>query len=142
MSPARQRLATLLRLAMPSILQQLAEEAARSTNAAGAVVRTTAQEYENFMWRYIPKAIEAVSADDQQRATILGSFAMIEPNPTARPVPPVARVGLLSMGIRLGREQIVQLAGEGPDAAELVREFDLFVASLQASVGALVSARG
>ncbi|TMC55303.1 MAG: hypothetical protein E6J19_13310 [Chloroflexi bacterium] len=139
MNSARMRLATLLRLAMPEILQQVAEEAARSTNAASAVVRATAQEYEAWMWRYVPKAIEAVSADDQQRGAILGSFAMIESNPTVRPVPPVARVGLLSIGVRLGRERIEQLAGDSPEAAEVMREFDLFTAALRASVATLVA---
>jgi hypothetical protein len=139
MNPARMRLATLLRLAMPDILQQVAEEAARSTNTAGAVVRATAQEYETWMWRFIPKALEAVSVDDQQRAAILASFAMVESTPTVRPVPPVARVGLLSIGVRLGREQIERLAGDSPEAPEIMREFDLFVATLRASATALAT---
>jgi len=141
MNPARARLATLLRLAMPDILQEVAEEAARSTNAASAIVRATAQEYETWMWRFVPKAIEAVGADDQQRAAILASFAMVESNSTVRPVPPVARVGLLSIGIHLGRAQIERLAGEGPEADALMREFDLFTAALTASVAPL-AARG
>ena len=139
MTPARARLATLLRLAMPDILQQVAEEAARSTNTVGAVVRATAQEYEAWMWRYVPKAIEAASADDDQRAAILASFALIETNPTVRPVPPVARVGLLAIGVRLGREQIERLAGTSADAALVMSEFDEFVTALRASVSALAA---
>ena len=139
MNPARARLATLLRLAMPDILQEVAEEAARSTNAASAVVRATAQEYETWIWRYVPKAIEAVSADDEQRAAILASFAMVEANPTVRPVPPVARVGLLSIGIRLAREQIEKLAGDSAEADPVLREFDLFAATLRTSVAPLAA---
>jgi hypothetical protein len=139
MESARARLATLLRLAMPDVLQEVAEEAARSTNAAGAVVRANAQEYEAWMWRFVPKAIEAVSANDQQRASILASFAMVESSPTVRPVPPVARVGLLSIGVRLGHEKIARLAGEGAEADAVMREFDLFVAALRASVATLAA---
>jgi len=139
MNPARARLATLMRLAMPDIVRAISEEAARSTNTASAVVRATAQEYETFLWRYVPRTIEAIGSDDAERAALLGSFAMIETTATVRPVPPVARVGLLSIAMRLARDHVERLAGEGQEAEELLREFDLFAAALRASVAPLAA---
>jgi hypothetical protein len=139
MEVARARLATLMRLAMPDIVRAVAEEAARSTNTASAVVRSTAQEYETWIWRFVPRAIEAIGSDDQHRAALLGSFAMVESPPTVRPVPPLARVGLLSIGLHLAREHVERLVGNTPEAADVLREFDLFDVALRASVAPLAA---
>ncbi|HKW77741.1 MAG TPA: hypothetical protein VJQ09_01505 [Candidatus Limnocylindria bacterium] len=135
MNAARVRLSTLLRLAAPDIIRALAEEAARSTNAQGA----SADEYEVFLARFTPRALDAVGADDQRRSQMLAAMSMVDGGVPVRPVPPVARVGLLSIGLRLGREHIEKITVGDPDSGAVLREFDLFGAALRASVAPLAA---
>jgi len=130
---ARARLATLLRLAAPDIVRALAEEAARSVSSETSSVRSSPDEYETWIARLLPRALDAVGAEDGERAQLLASLAQ-ESGASVRVVPPVARVGLLSIGLRLARGHVERTLAGQPEAAAILREFDLFAAALRASV--------
>jgi len=139
MNTARIRLSTLLRLGSPQVIRLLAEEAARAANAEDAAVRTSADEYEAYISRLVPRALDAVGADDRERTVMLASLAQTHAGVPIRPVPPVARVGLLSIGLRVSREHIEQTVAGTPEADAILAEFDLFARDLRASAAPLAA---
>lgn len=139
MNTARIRLSTLLRLGSPQIIRLLAEEAARAANAEDAAVRTSADEYEAYISRLVPRALDAVGADDRERTRMLASLAQTNAGVPIRPVPPVARVGLLSIGLRVSREHIERTVAGTPEADAILAEFDLFARDLRASAAQLAA---
>lgn len=139
MNAARIRLSTLLRLGSPQIIRLLAEEAARAANAADAPLSTSADEYEAFIARLVPRALDAVGADDRERASMLASLAQANTGVPIRPVPPVARVGLLSIGLRVSREHIERTMSGTPEAASILAEFDVFARDLRAAAAPLAA---
>ncbi len=141
MNAARIRLSTLLRLGSPKIIRLLAEEAARAANAEDAPQRTGADEYEAYIARLVPRALDAVGADDRERTAMLKSLAEANGGVAIRPVPPVARVGLLSIGLRVSREHVERTVAGSPEAAGILAEFDLFARDLRA-VTAPLGTRG
>ena len=130
---ARARLASILRRATPGIVVLVAQEAARSS---GATVDER-QAYETFMSSAAAPILEVVAAEDRERehafATILPRLALQR----ARTVPPVARVGLLEIGLRLARTEIARVAATDDDRAALERELAILGEQLRGAVTAM-----
>jgi len=141
MNAARIRLSTLLRLGSPQIIRLLAEEAARAANAEDAPVSTSADEYEAYISRLVPRALDAVGADDRERAIMLASLAQTNAGVPIKPVPPVARVGLLSIGLRVSREHIERTVAGTPEADAILAEFDLLARDLRVASAPLATRR-
>ncbi|HEY3217463.1 MAG TPA: hypothetical protein VGK15_00080 [Candidatus Limnocylindria bacterium] len=139
MNAARVRLSTLLRLGAPEIIRMLAEEAAGAANAEGSRLHTSADEYEAFLARLVPRALDAVGANDRERPAMLVSLARGETGVPIRPVPPVARVGLLSIGLRVSREHVERTVAGQPEAAAILKEFDDFARDLRAALAPLAA---
>ena len=137
MNTARVDLSILLRRASPDIVRALAEEAARSISLKGAVRGATPEVYEAWLNARMLRALDAIAADDDVRARTLASLAVPDPATPVPPVPPLARVGLVSIGLHLARAHVERATAGRPDAAEIMREFDLFDAALRASYAAI-----
>ena len=134
MNSARVRLSTLLRLGAPEIIRMLAEEAASAATAEGPGLRTTADEYEAFLARLVPRALDAVGAGDRERTVMLVALARGETGVVIRPVPPVARVGLLSIGLRVSRDHVERTVAGQPETDAILKEFDMFARDLSAAL--------
>src|SRR6266852_2675522 len=115
MNAARIRLSTIMCLRAPEIVRLLAEEAARASNMEGSPRRSSADEYEALIARSMPRVLDAVGADDRARAQMLESLAQPTPVPV-QPVPPLARVGLLSIGLKVSREHVARTVAGQPEA--------------------------
>jgi hypothetical protein len=137
MNAARIRLSTIMRLGAPEIIRLLAEEAAAASNMEGSPRRSSADEYEAVIARSVPRVLDAVGADDRARAQMLESLAQPGPEVAVQPVPPLARVGLLSIGLKVSREHVERTVAGQPEAAAIVAEFDLFAAALRATASRL-----
>lgn len=86
------------------------------------------------MARMTPTILDLIAADDQTRARVLPALTLRELEDLHLPrIPPVARVGLLEIGIRLGRAEVAAAAQGRPDAAAILREFDAFATQLRAA---------
>ena len=73
-------------------------------------------------------------ADDATRSRVLQALTLRELEDLRVPlIPPVARVGLLEIGIRLGRAEVVAAAQGRTDGAAIIREFDTFATQLRAA---------
>jgi hypothetical protein len=140
MNAARVRLSTLLRLGGPEIIRMLAEEAATAASSQDAPSPTSADEYEAFLARLVPRALDAVGAGYRYRPAMLASLARGETGVPIKPVPPVARVGLLSIGLRVAREHVERTVAGQPESDAILKEFDLFAWDLRAAL-APISAR-
>jgi len=136
MNAARIRLSTIMRLRAPEIVRLLAEEAARASNMEGSPRRSSADEYEALIARSMPRVLDAVGADDRARALMLESLAQPTPVPV-QPVPPLARVGLLSIGLKVSREHVARTVAGQPEAGAILAEFDLFAVALRSALSGL-----
>src|SRR5258705_13733832 len=141
MNAARVRLSTLLRLGAPELIRMLAEEAASAATAEGSPHPTSADEYEAFLARLVPRALDAVGASDRDRAVMLASLAQGQTGVAIKPVPPVARVGLLSIGLRVSREHIERTVAGQPEAGMILKEFDDFARDLRSALAPLAARR-
>ena len=141
MNSARVDLSIILRRASPDIIRALAEEAARSITVDGSTSGANVNDYEAWMNTRMRGALDAVAADDDQRARTLMSLAAADPGASVRPIPLLARVGLLSIGLRLARAQTERATVGQADAAEIMREFDLLDAALRSSYAAFAARR-
>src|SRR5438270_9820072 len=130
---ARASLATILRRATPDIVVRVAQEAARSS---GATIDER-QAYETFLSAAAAPILDVVPADDGERER---AFAAVLPRlalQRARTVPPVARVGLLEIGLRLARTEIARVAATDQDRAALERELAILGEQLWGAVTAM-----
>lgn len=126
----RDILSAILRRAEPRIVGQIADEAARSVHAPETVAA-----YRAWMDSVAPIALDAIAADDAQRARLLAEFGTVDVD-SLRTVPPVARVGLLEIGIRLAHEEIERETASRPDALEVQAEFRRFAEQLRLALTA------
>jgi hypothetical protein len=119
-------LSAILRAATPSMIRQIVEEAARSSGATPDDVRA----YERVLHDKIPTVLDAVAANDEVR---LRTFMALRETQTSgiRPVPPVARVGLLEIGIRLGSAEVTNAVKGRADAARIEQEFETLISQLR-----------
>lgn len=127
----RDVLSAILRRAAPAIIALIAGEAARSNRAGPDDVAA----YTAWMNAASALALDAVAAEDTQRLRILASFAEIDVD-SVRPVPPVARVGLLEIGLRLADAEVRQAVASRPDGADVHSEFRRFADELRAALKA------
>ena len=126
----RDVLSAILRRAAPRIIGQIADEAARSVHAP-----ETVSAYVAWMNLVAPIALDAIAADEPQRARLLAEFAGVEVD-SVRRVPPVARVGLLEIGIRLAHAEVEHESSSRPDAIEIQAEFRRFADQLRTALRA------
>ena|SRR5438105_5284424 len=130
---ARATLATILRRATPHIVVLVAQEAARSSGASSDDRRT----YEAFLASAAAPILEVVPASDAERER---AFATALPRlvlQRARVVPPVARVGLLEIGLRMARTDIAREAASDDERVTLERELATLGDQLRAAVSAM-----
>lgn len=128
----RIRLSVILRSAAPLIIERIVAEAARSSGAGSDDVRA----YEALMRQLAPAILDAVAAGDDVRARTFGALATVDVDGMNR-VPPVARVGLLEIGLRLARTEI-EIASRGrPDGDGVVSELDVLAGQLRSALVAL-----
>jgi hypothetical protein len=137
MNAARIRLSTILRLGAPDIIRLLAEEAARASNMEGSPRHTSADEYEALIARFVPRVLDAVGSDDRARAQTLATIVQPAPDVAVQPVPPVARVGLLSIALKVSRGHVERMTAGQPEAAAILAEFDVFAAAMRAALSPL-----
>ena len=125
---ARLALSAILRPVTPGILKNVVAEAAKSSGASPQDLG----KYEALMARMTPPVLDLIVADDVTRSRVLQALTVRELEDLQLPlIPPVARVGLLEIGIRLGRAEVVAAAQGRPDAAAIIREFDTFATQLR-----------
>ncbi|OLC58131.1 MAG: hypothetical protein AUH85_01475 [Chloroflexi bacterium 13_1_40CM_4_68_4] len=128
----RVALSAILRPATPGIIKRVVDEAARSSGAHPDDIRA----YEALMRDLAPAVLDAIADDDAQRTRTFVALAIHEVD-GMRPVPPVARVGLLEIGIRLGREHVVAAVKGRPDAASISAEFETLAEQMRSALVAL-----
>ncbi len=99
---------SVLREVAYGVIRTLAVEAARSTaqRADPALV----PRYEQWLRAFVPAALRVAEAPDAERPRLLDEMLRVEP-PAIDAVPPVARFGLLSLGMRLTRAAVREHAG-------------------------------
>ena len=127
----RDVLSAIIRRAAPGIIARIAEEAARSNHAGPDQVAA----YTMWMNAAANVAIDAIAADDPQRLRILAAFGEMQVD-TIRPVPPVARVGLLEIGLRLAEDEVQRAVASRPDSVDVHLEFRRFGEELRAALKA------
>jgi hypothetical protein len=122
-------LSAILRPATPGIITRIVEEAARSSGARADDVRA----YEALMLEMTPPVLDVIAANDEQRATALAALAIgqAEGQLPAPSIPPVVRVGLLEIGIRLGREVVTTAVAGRADGSAIAREFEVLAGQLR-----------
>lgn len=136
---ARIRLSVILRSAAPLIIERIVAEAARSSGAGSDDVRA----YEALMRQLAPAILDAVAAGDDVRARTFEALATVDVDGMNR-VPPVARVGLLEIGLRLARTEIDVASRGRPDGDSVLRELDVLAGQLRralVSLGAIGDVR-
>jgi hypothetical protein len=112
---------------MDRILERLAEEATRSSTLDPSPTPETIAGYREWMRAFVPTALEAVAARDEERQAILKRLPHVAPPAQLDPVPPVARRGLFALGFRLAHQEVAAYARtHGLDHRALARELDLF----------------
>ena len=127
---ARLALSAILRPVTPGILKNIVAEAAKTSGSSPQDLGT----YEALMAQMTPAVLDVVAADDVTRSRALQALTLRELEDLHVPdIPPVARVGLLEIGIRLGRAEVVAAAQGRPDGAAIIREFDTFATQLRAA---------
>lgn len=119
-------LSAILRTATPVILRRVVDEAARSSAATPDDVRA----YERLLRELTPTVLDAVAANDEVRLRTFMSLRDTQFS-NVKPVPPVARVGLLEIGIRLGSNEVANAVKGRTDAARIEQEFEILVAQLR-----------
>lgn len=119
-------LSAILRVATPGIIRRIVEEAARSSGATPDDVRA----YERFITEMTPAVLDAVAANDEVRLRTFMSLADTQVS-NIKPVPPVARVGLLEIGIRLGHTEVTAAVKGRSDATRIEQEFEILVSQLR-----------
>ncbi len=134
MDADRVRLSILVRRAAPEIVRALVEEAARSTSADSATAAERSALLAGRIARDMPVALDAIAADDVQRARLLSSLAehMSADEPVA--IPPLVRAGLLSIGLRLTRERLSRAVAGEPGADGVLRELDTYAAAVREAI--------
>lgn len=133
----RDVLSAIIRRAAPGIIDRIAEEAARSSRARPEDVAR----YRDWMNAAAPIALDAIAVDDAQRAGLMTAFAEVQAD-AVPPVPPVARVGLLEIGIRLAHEVVAAETAQRADAVEVELEFRRFAEQLRAALRAVGAVNG
>ena len=126
-------LSAILRASTPGIVRKIVEEAARSSGATPDDVRA----YERVLLEMTPPVLDAVGANDEVRVRTFMALADTQFS-GVKPVPPVARVGLLEIGIRLGYEEIAERTKGRADALAIEQEFETLVSQLRGAVLAFV----
>jgi hypothetical protein len=130
----RAALAAALGAGIDGILQQVAEEAARSTSNASGVDPALVASYLEWMRPFVPAALDAAAADDKLRGALLAKGVNTRA-PIMRPVPPVARRGLFALGVRLARALLDTYSHEqGIDPLVLQREMNELESAMLATL--------
>jgi hypothetical protein len=125
----RFELSAILRPAAPGIIRRIVDEAARSSGAHADDVRA----YEALMLEMTPPVLDLIAASDEQRATALAALAVgqAEGRLPVPPIPPVVRVGLLEIGIRLGREVVTAAVAGSAQGPAIAHEFEVLAGQLR-----------
>lgn len=126
----RDVLSAVLRRAAPRIVAQIADEAARSVHAP-----EVASTYAAWMSEVGGIVLDAVAADDLQRSRLLAEFGAVDAGAVLA-VPPVARVGLLEIAVRLAHEEIARETATRSDALQIQAEFRRFADELRTALKA------
>lgn len=135
--PARSTLAVLVRRVTPDIVVLIAQEAARASGASLDERRS----YEAFLSAAAAPILAVVEQPDAERER---AFAAVLPRlalQRARVVPPVARVGLLEIGLRLARTEIARQATSDAERLALERELATLGDQLRGAVHAMCGAQ-
>jgi hypothetical protein len=125
----RLALSGILRPVTPGIIRRIVDEARRASGASPSDLRS----YEAMMLAMTPPVLDAIASDDKAREDLLAMLAIKQsegalPLP---PVPPVVRVGLLEIGIRLGRAEVAAATSDRADGSEIMREFEILADQLR-----------
>jgi hypothetical protein len=95
----------------------------------------TAEAYRAWMRSFMPSALDAMRAPDDERARLLARWANTVPPRDLEPVPPLVRRGLFALGVRLARDEILSYAHRNRrDEGALEREFERFVSATAAAL--------
>jgi hypothetical protein len=121
-------LSAILRPATPGIIRRIVEEAARSSGT-----RDDVRAYEAMMLEMTPPVLDLIAANDEQRANALAALAVgqAEDRLPVPSLPPVVRVGLLEIGIRLGREVVATSVAGRADGPAIAHEFEVLAGQLR-----------
>jgi hypothetical protein len=124
-------LSAILRPAVPGIIKRIVDEAVRSSGASSAEARA----YEALMLEMTPPVLDAIAASDERRLMVMAGLAQGQAEGTLPipAVPPVARLGLLEIGVRLGREEVTAATRDRADGPSIMREFEILVGQLRAA---------
>ncbi len=127
----RLALSAVLRPVTPGIIKRIVDEATRSSGARADEVRA----YEALLLELTPTVLDAIAANDEQRARILSDLAIrqAEGKLPVPPVPPVARAGLMEIGARLGFEAVSAAVAGRPDAMAIMGELEILTQQLRAA---------
>jgi hypothetical protein len=129
-------LSAVLRAATPRIIARVVLEAMHSSGAGPEDGRA----YEALMRSLAPEVLDAVAANDADRARAFAALGTREID-GMRAVPPVARVGLLEIGLRLAREEVAAAARGRPDRERIERELAVLSDQMRSALLALGSRR-
>ena len=126
----RAELAAIIGSCSERILERLALEAVSASTLDPAPRPAAADAYRDWMREFVPGALDAIRAPDQERARLLARWADAVPPRALEPVPALVRRGLFALGTRLAREEVRASARrDRRDEAALEREFDRFVSA-------------
>ncbi len=116
------------------IVHTLAVEAARATSQRADPALLP--QYERWLRAFVPAALRVAEAEDAERPRLLDELLRVEP-PAVQAVPPVARFGLLTVGVRFAREAVREDAvARGIDANAMANEITQFANALAAQMRA------
>ena len=124
-------LSAILRGATPRVLRLILDEAARSSGGTPDDVRA----YERVLNEMTPPVLDAIAANDEARLRIFMGLREMQLS-GVKPVPPVARVGLLEIGIRLGQVEVTNAVKGRADALRIEQEFETLCSQLRGAAAA------
>jgi hypothetical protein len=129
-------LSAVLRRAAPSIITRVADEAA--TSAGRPEMRPA---YVAFMEACAPDVLDAVASNDRERTRLLATLATTDVADTPS-VPPLARAGLVEIGLRLGYDVVAREAAAHPDGGLIESEFMVLAHQMRDALATVAGKRG
>jgi len=129
-------LSAMLRRAAPTIITRVADEAAAS--AGKPELRDV---YVALMEACAPDTLDAIASNDRERARLLSTLVTTDVAGMP-PVPPLARAGLVEIGLRLAYDIVARETATHPDGGLVESEFVVLAHQMRETLSAIAGGRG